>query len=316
VFTLKSAVPDIVFTRSIGVPGERTAFYQQVKSGRYTCIFRGCFVRADEWLALDAREQHCLRAIAVSEYVRSDVIFSHWTAAALWQLPILTHWPTRVHAIAQPFSGLRSGAALSVHKDGGQRPVSTLDKCQVTGLASTVADMSAIVEFRHGVAIADAALHGATDHSRGMLRPTVSQSDLLVEASKIAWSHGARRALDVAEFADGLAESPGESISRVAMRQARIPIPQLQARLKGTSGRTWTADFWWPQFNVIGEFDGQWKYTEPLFLNGRTPRQVLIHEKDREDDLRAAGFAFARWDWATALSPVRLSQRLGTAGVR
>lgn len=84
----------------------------------------------------------------------------------------------------------------------------------------------------------------------------------------------------------------------------------------GASGKTYIVDFWWERFNVIGEFDGKYKYTDPSYMNGRSSQQVLYEEKLREDDLRAASHGFTRWPWATAISPVLLREHLRRAGVR
>ena len=100
------------------------------------------------------------------------------------------------------------------------------------------------------------------------------------------------------------------------MLTARIPAPDLQVPVVGASGRRYFADFYWADRRHIGEFDGAAKYTDPRFLQGRTPQQVLLDEKRREDDLRAAGYRVTRWDWETALSPVRLGALLRHAGIR
>ena len=67
---------------------------------------------------------------------------------------------------------------------------------------------------------------------------------------------------------------------------------------------------------MIGEFDGDAKYTDPEFLRGRTPEQALLDEKLREDDLRAAGHGMCRWRWATAMSVHSLQAHLRAAGIR
>lgn len=100
------------------------------------------------------------------------------------------------------------------------------------------------------------------------------------------------------------------------MHLARLTAPELQVRMLGASGKEYVVDFWWPQFNVIGEFDGKYKYTDQQYMNGRTAQQVLYDEKLREDDLRAARHGFTRWPWATAASPVLLRAHLARAGVR
>lgn len=127
---------------------------------------------------------------------------------------------------------------------------------------------------------------------------------------------GTAAALRVIEFADGRADRPGESLSRVTMHRAGIPKPQLQTRLAGVSGRQYPVDFWWPEFDTIGEFDGRYKYSDPRFLGGRTPEQALYDEKLREDDLRGLHRGFARWNFAIAASVSRLRDRLAAAGVR
>ncbi len=42
-------------------------------------------------------------------------------------------------------------------------------------------------------------------------------------------------------------------------------MPQLQVALRGASGRVYVVDFWWPEFNMIGEFDGNIKYADLEF---------------------------------------------------
>lgn len=46
-------------------------------------------------------------------------------------------------------------------------------------------------------------------------------------------------------------------------------------------------------------------------LGGRTPRDVVLAEKQREDWIRGTtGFGFVRWDFATSRSANALAQRL------
>ena len=75
-------------------------------------------------------------------------------------------------------------------------------------------------------------------------------------------------------------------------------------------------DFWWSEFTMIGEFDGNAKYTDPAFLRGRAPEQALIDDKCREDDLRSAGQGMTRWHWLIANSRNRLRAHLRAAGIR
>lgn len=67
------------------------------------------------------------------------------------------------------------------------------------------------------------------------------------------------------EFADAKSDRPGESVRRANMECSGISMPQLQVALRGASGRVYVVDFWWPEFNMIGEFDGNIKYADLEF---------------------------------------------------
>lgn len=84
-------------------------------------------------------------------------------------------------------------------------------------------------------------------------------------------------------FADGRAESPGESLSRVAIVRAGLPAPELQFEIHLPDGGGWvaTSDFAWPEHGVVGERDGREKYAaDPR--RGRTAADVIMGEKDRD----------------------------------
>lgn len=224
-------------------------------------------------------------------------------------------WP-RVPHIAGPAGGAARNAAFVRHGLGTPARVATIDGLNVTALDTTVVDIAATVGFAHAVVIADAALRRAEHPVGGLPHTVVTHEQLLQQVDRLSRTHGATKARRAIEFSDGRADRPGESLSRVSMRLARIATPQLQVSMRGASGKEYTVDFWWEQFNMIGEFDGKYKYTDPAYMSGRTPQQVLYDEKVREDDLRAASHGFTRWPWATAISPVLLRSHLARAGVR
>jgi hypothetical protein len=294
---------------------ERSAFYRSARNGDFVAVMRGVYLPTELWTTMDrhARYRTLIRAVAVRNH---DALFSHHSAAALWHLPCVGDWPQRVHIAGLHSTGGRSTAALLRHTTGLPESREDIDGLQVTPLSRTVVDVATVATFEQSVSFADAALR-RTDHPLpGMPRTFVTREDLLAELQRISPTHGATKARTAIEFANGLADRPGESLSRVSMRRGGLPAPQLQVKLVGASGRVWTVDFWWPDSNLIGEFDGRWKYTEPEFRHGRTAEQVLLDEKNREDDLRAARHGFVRWDWSVAVSPARLRDRLRGAGLR
>lgn len=294
--------------------GERDALYQRYRRGEVTRVIRGCYVDSLYWAALASDDRH--RALAqLSVLVFGDgLVFSHRTAAALWRLPVLGEWPSRVHTAGPRGGAAHRSATLARHALGVEIASELVDGLQLTPLAVTVAQIAASESFASGLVVADAALRRRS-HPVSGLTTSVTASDLAKAAHAITLNHGGARARSVAMFADGRADRPGESISRASIRAAGLTIPELQVELFGASGRKYFADFFWRDLMLIGEFDGAAKYSDPAFLRGRSPAQALLDEKAREDDLRAARHGFSRWGWQVARSPARLGAQLRRAGV-
>ena len=290
------------FASQLTSPGERRALYASAKSGRILRISPGCYVRAPYWTALSAEARHRARA-HLAAAVDASLEFSHLTAASLWRLPVIGDWPHRPHVAGHPHGGARRSDSLARHSLGSDPHAVTIEGLRVTSLAVTAAQVAASEPFATGVVIADAALHG----HRGL--------DLLPAALAVPKFHGQSRALAVARFANGRADRPGESISRVSMLAAGLPIPELQVVIYGASGKRYVVDFYWLHLRLMGEFDGEIKYDDPEFLRGRTPAQALADEKRREDDLRATHRGMSRWGWQLANSPALLAQHLRLAGL-
>lgn len=301
--------------RAFTVQAERSAFYRRVGRGEFVCVTRGVYVKAGLWNAMDRHARHRTRIKAAAvDY--PEATFSHHSAAALWRLPWVGDWPRRVHVVAAPANGGRSTSGVFRHTTGDCADPAYIDGLAVTSLARTVVDVASVATFGQSVTVADAALRRTAHPLHGVPLTSLMREELLRALDRISLTHGAVKARAAIEFSNGLADRPGESMSRVSMLRAGLPAPELQVGIAGASGRIWPVDFWWPVFNLIGEFDGKWKYTDPEFLCGRTPHQVLLDEKAREDDLRAAGHGFSRWDWQVAISPARLRDTLRAAGLR
>jgi hypothetical protein len=279
-------------------------------------VARGSYLDADGWAKLDRHERYRVRIAAVADRLGPDTVLSHDSAAALWRLPWVGPWPHKVHVTIDHAAGGRSNAEVFRHTTGTPEVFEFIDGLKVTTLARTIADVARTTSFGNAVTATDAALRRTRHPIGGVPRTTVEPGDLLTELVGVPLHQGLAKATRAIEFADGRADRPGESMSRVSILRADLTAPLLQQPLRGLSGRLWTVDFWWPEFNVIGEFDGKWKYTDPTFMAGRTPQQVMLDEKDREDDLRAANHGFTRWDWSVAVSPASIRSRLLAAGVR
>ena len=112
------------------------------------------------------------------------------------------------------------------------------------------------------------------------------------------YSAAAARRIRVAmEFADPASGSPGESVSRALMHRLGFEPPRLQTAIRDARGLAAYTDFEWPEERLCGEFDGRVKYQKAEYLQGRTPSEVVVDEKAREDRIRATGRRVIRWTW-------------------
>ncbi|MGH8860210.1 MAG: endonuclease domain-containing protein, partial [Jatrophihabitantaceae bacterium] len=92
-----------------------------------------------------------------------------------------------------------------------------------------------------------------------------------------------RQARDVLALATPFAESPLESLVRLALHDAGFPRPVLQAQIAD-----YRVDFLWPEQRLILEADRREKYTG----------DELWREKRREQRLRRLGYRIARVTWS------------------
>jgi hypothetical protein len=127
---------------------------------------------------------------------------------------------------------------------------------------------------------------------------------------------GVSKARRAVQFLDARSESPGESLSRVALHLARIAPPTLQYDVREPSGRVvGRADFCWEEHRTLGEFDGRVKYGR-LLKPGQTPADAVYAEKTREDALRDLGWQVVRWTYADLKTPDVIAGRLRRAFAR
>lgn len=306
----------LFFTREIPIPGDRAVFYDGAKRGDFVLVRRGVYMATDDWEQLTYDEQNRTRIFASVEYAETDPVVSHVSAACVWALPWITPLPRALHVLGNGASGGRSSTVTIRHATSTPGDIVWIDGIRVTSLVRTVVDVACTESFAQAVAVADAALHRTNEPIDGVPRTNLAREDLLEELTKVASSHGSAKARRSLEFADAAAESPGESVSRVAIHLAGLPQPELQAPLYGASGRKWDVDFWWPRFNLIGEFDGKTKYVDEKYLKGKSANEIVYEEKLREDDLRAAGRGFTRWGWSVASEVRQLRDHLVAAGLR
>ena len=296
--------------------GAAAELYRSVAAGTVIRIAPGIFLPSEVWQSLDPddRFRACIDAAAIRFGDAGP--FSHLSAAVMWGLPNVTPWPARVEVLSPRDTGGRSRRGLVRHAVGIPSDFELIDGHRVTSLARTVADAASTLSFAGGVVMADFVLRAASRGEAGVAAARASRPELQREVDERESPRGRAKARRATDFADGRSGSAGESLSRCAMLASGVPAPQLQTRFSDAAGLIGYVDFWWPEWGVIGEFDGRGKYLREDLRNGKSTAEVIVDEKVREDRLRAAtGARMVRWGWDVARSPQLLATALLRAGL-
>lgn len=287
-----------------------------VNVGMLVRVHRGQYVDGSTWDALWEEGRHLLRAIAFAR-VSPDAVFAHASAAALWGLPLYGGRDDFVHVLI-------AGTRHSRRSDGVMRHALkvTADDIVVkhglrcTSLARTVYDLARTLSPEAAISAGDAAL-GHVAVSRRVQdeeKAAAWREELRIMAASRA--RGAKTARWVAAFADGRAELPGESISRLRLHTLGFQNVALQVHVVGSTGRDYYLDFGFTGCRVFGEFDGDAKYLEPELRAASTPQDAVLAEKQREDDVRGVtGWGLVRWGHSHIGTAETLGARLAAFGI-
>ncbi|WP_139195099.1 hypothetical protein [Curtobacterium sp. MCBA15_001] len=232
---------------------------------------------------------------------------SHRSAVALHGLPWIGPFGGRVF-FADPSRdrGQSKGVTRRVGTAGRVPDTVLVAGIPTTSLAVTAVDVALSDHPWRAVAVLDAVLRRGVPHAA-----------LVAELSARGAPRARRRASELVAFADAAAESPGESITRWGAHVLGTPTPVLQHEFVTDWGGQERVDFWFPESGTVIEFDGAAKYRDRRLRRGRTPEEVVVEEKRREDALRRKRDVhhFGRVVWTDAMPGGQLPRRLHDAGV-
>jgi len=268
--------------------------------GTLTRLCAGVYIPTAEWNALDADGKYRARVRAVALRARSTPQFSHDSAAAMWRLPSVGPWPRKAHQLIDAQRATSSRVGVVRHARGMDSRPEQIDGVTVTSLARTLIDVSCTSAFVRAVAMVDDGLRTTRkgDPRWGWVTSNVNVEALSSALHQLAPYAGSVKAQRVLDFSTSKSGSPGESVARVQFFALGFPPPQLQVEIRDERGFIGYADFYWPELDLVVEFDGRSKYGgSRRYQRNLSPREILLEEKDREDRIRRVVTSFARIDW-------------------
>ena len=277
---------------------------RKVARGEWQIVRPGVYLPVSQLPSITARQRHLMQIDAELPHTSPDAVVSHLSAACELGIDLLR------------IPGRRVQVTIPTAASGHRRPLlhttrAAIDDDErvlrrghpVTGPARTLVDIARTNRFDDALVAADSALH------QGL----VSKAELLAATDRAPRRAGMRQARRVMLFADGGAESVGESLSRLLIARAALPTPQIQFPVPSGDGHGRAiCDFGWPEFATVGEFDGAEKYGR-LLGPGERPGDAVFAEKVREDRIRDAGLVVVRWTWSDLDDPAHLADRIRRA---
>lgn len=297
----KIDVGTVAIWRGAGVSGAQLA--KLVRAGELVQIRYGIYAKASLVTAAvtDPALAHALQVAGVT--ARTPGVASHHSAARMRGLALLTKPPDgMVTLTVAPGARVGSYRRAGVIRHAAELPdehVTTAYGMRATAAARTVIDLARTAPFMDGVVVADSALY----------ERHASKTELRRVLARCARWPGISRARQVADFADGRAESVLESCARVVFRDQGLPPPELQVHITGRD-RTMIArvDFLWRKYGVVAEADGLLKYDSG---------ERAIAERKRDRLLQEAGFDVIHFTWQELFAdPGRVATRIREAFAR
>lgn len=263
----------------------------------------GMFARAGYWNAL-TRTGQALHVLRTLQRMHPTWVFCGPSAAIAHGLPVAHQEMSTVH--------LAIGCSSRTRTAGIQRhyltPCNVVEVrgLRVTPLVRTAFDCARHMDFKHGLAIADATLRRLSwDASQ------LTEAFLAIDGRSTFKEY----AVQAARHASPLSESAGESMARAAMIEQGFALPDLQVDIPRPlePGRVFRVDFLWHLQGdrmVMGEFDGKAKYEDRRILRGASPIRALADEQHREAQLSLLGAPMLRMSFADIMSPARFVRLL------
>lgn len=302
------ATTDVILTSEVRkLGGDLHALRRAFERRELVRLRRGAYCAYERWESWLDRERHLARVAAASRQAVERFVVAGVSAAAVWGMPVRNPFPRDVAVLDTHRGGGRSEPGVRRVTVGASTARTVeIGGLLVTDLARTALDVARPAPFLDAVGSVDWALWRKNPQA-------VTHDDLRAELRRLAPRIGARHLERVVDFATNLSDSFGESRARGGIHDAGFAPPVLQFEIRDAEGLM-VVDYAWPDAKIVGEFDGESKFTDPRF-NGGDPMERLREQRRREARLRRLGWTIVRIEWADVIDLSRLSRLLIGAGV-
>ncbi|WP_026360325.1 endonuclease domain-containing protein [Amycolatopsis nigrescens] len=230
------------------------------------------------------------RAAASLLYAGPEAALSGHTALAMFGCSTADSAP--VHVLLPYHRKLRARPGIVVHYGTlAEQDVVVLDGLRATAMDLALAEVLSRDSRRAGLAVADQLLGLLPEHARADFRAWTEE-----RIQTRPDPRGRRQARALLDLATGLAESPRESWTLLALVDGGLPVPAQQYQVLDLSGtELYRLDFAWPEIRVALEYDGYEAH------EGRE-----LRDESRDADLRKRGWIVIRVGAAELKEPARM----------
>ena len=304
---ITDALAHAIVVAELDDPSHSRALHRATARNELVRLARGIYAPVAVIGSLKPWERELLRVVAAATRGRVRQPLCGISAARVWGVPILEdEFAPVVDALGWDDRATRRTSDLRYWATTDDRyRVVEHRGAVLTDLPRTIVELAVRSSFARAVAAIDWAVR-VHRRSDGI---TTTLEEIRAAADELSVVRGRARLERALLFADGRAESPGESWMRVLIHQLGFEVPDLQHEYRLADGRRFRSDFRWPSIRLAGEFDGRLKYRAGEAQGGRAVEQVVVEEKEREDAVRATGDGMLRCVWDDLRDPRLLRQK-------
>jgi hypothetical protein len=215
-------------------------------------LIQGVYAPADLEDTLELRAE-AVRLVLTEQMILAD-------RAAAW-LHGVDHYRLDDHPGVPPLDVMAVDGSQPTRRRGtrgGKRALIATDICRVAGVATTTpartaADLACLFGRREAIAVLDAFMRTCG----------VTREELDELVTRFAGRRGVTQLRELVAIATPLAESPGESWTRIDILDAGLPAPEPQFSIKVKDVEKYRLDLAYPRWKIVVEYDGEEYHTSP-----------------------------------------------------